>query len=74
MALTNPAAAMTQRIASMQDFKLYRELSWEGSFEDYLQIVREVEDGPRADLASCPARDASLPVAALGVAGRPRVS
>jgi serine protein kinase len=41
MALTNPAAAMTQRIASMQDFKLYRELSWEGSFEDYLQIVRE---------------------------------
>jgi serine protein kinase len=32
---------MTQRIAAMQDFKLYRELHWEGSFEDYLQLVRE---------------------------------
>ena len=25
----------------MQDFKLYRELHWEGSFEDYLALVRE---------------------------------
>ncbi|HSO34744.1 MAG TPA: serine protein kinase [Labilithrix sp.] len=25
----------------MQDFKLYRELSWEGSFEEYLALVRE---------------------------------
>jgi serine protein kinase len=33
--------AMTERIAAMQDFKLYRELSWEGTFEDYLAIVRE---------------------------------
>jgi len=32
---------MTERIAAMQDYKLYRELHWEGSFEDYLQIVRE---------------------------------
>jgi serine protein kinase len=32
---------MTDRIAAMQDFKLYRELHWEGSFEDYLAIVRE---------------------------------
>src|ERR1700722_3112370 len=32
---------MTQRIATMQDFKLYRELHWEGSFEEYLQIARE---------------------------------
>ena len=32
---------MTERIAAMQDFKLYRELHWEGSFEDYLEIVRE---------------------------------
>jgi serine protein kinase len=31
---------MTERIAAMQDFKLYRELSWEGTFEDYLEIVR----------------------------------
>ena len=32
---------MIDRIAAMQDLKLYRELHWEGSFEDYLQIVRE---------------------------------
>src|SRR6204780_2702730 len=32
---------MTDRIAAMQDFKLYPELHWEGSFEDYLGIVRE---------------------------------
>src|SRR5579871_6652647 len=32
---------MTERIAAMQDFKLYRELHWEGSFEEYLGIVRE---------------------------------
>jgi serine protein kinase len=32
---------MTDRIAAMQDFKLYRELHWEGGFEDYLGIVRE---------------------------------
>ena len=32
---------MTERIASMQDYQLYRQLHWEGTFEDYLQIVRE---------------------------------
>jgi serine protein kinase len=32
---------MISRIASMQDFKLYAELNWEGSFEDYLQLVRQ---------------------------------
>src|ERR1700691_5047560 len=32
---------MTDRIAAMQDFKLYKELHWEGSFEDYLAIVRQ---------------------------------
>ena len=32
---------MTERIAGMQDYKLYRELHWEGSFEEYLDIVRE---------------------------------
>src|SRR5215468_1293249 len=32
---------MVQKIASMQDFALYRDLSWEGSFEDYLQLVRQ---------------------------------
>jgi serine protein kinase len=34
-------SSMVQRIAAMQDYKLYRELHWEGSFEEYLQIVRE---------------------------------
>lgn len=29
------------RIAAMQDYALYRDLSWEGSFEEYLQIVRK---------------------------------
>ncbi len=33
--------SMTERIASMQDYKLYRELHWEGSFEEYLAVVRE---------------------------------
>src|SRR5579862_765395 len=32
---------MIDRIAAMQDYKLYKELHWEGSFEQYLQIVRE---------------------------------
>ena len=41
MAETRPSSSMTDRIAAMQDFKLYRELHWEGSFEEYLGIVRE---------------------------------
>ena len=32
---------MVEKIAAMQDFELYRDLSWEGSFEAYLDIVRE---------------------------------
>ncbi|MBN1609206.1 MAG: serine protein kinase [Polyangiaceae bacterium] len=34
-------ASMVAQIASMQDYDRYRDLSWEGSFEDYLQIVRQ---------------------------------
>jgi serine protein kinase len=34
-------SSMTDRIAAMQDFKLYRELHWEGGFDDYLTIVRQ---------------------------------
>ena len=41
MAQPRAASAMTEKIAAMQDYKLYRELNWEGSFEDYLQLVRE---------------------------------
>ena len=29
-------AGMVEKIAAMQDFALYRDLAWEGSFEDYL--------------------------------------
>jgi serine protein kinase len=32
---------MVDKIASMQDFALYRDLSWEGSFEDYLNLVKQ---------------------------------
>ncbi len=32
---------MVSKIASMQDYDLYRDLAWEGSFEDYLEIVRK---------------------------------
>ena len=32
---------MVSRIAALQDYDLYRNLHWEGSFEDYLAIVRE---------------------------------
>jgi serine protein kinase len=31
---------MIERIASLQDYDQYRDLHWEGSFEDYLEIVR----------------------------------
>src|SRR5687767_12291554 len=32
---------MVSRIAALQDYDQYRELSWEGSFEDYLSLVRQ---------------------------------
>jgi serine protein kinase len=32
---------LVSKIAAMQDYDLYRDLSWEGSFEDYLDIVRK---------------------------------
>src|SRR5438552_1810143 len=39
--MTEPhPSEMTDRIAAMQDLKLYRERHWEGSFEEYLGIVR----------------------------------
>ena len=34
-------SSMVAQIAAMQDYDLYRDLSWEGSFEEYLKIVRE---------------------------------
>ncbi|MCS6796986.1 MAG: serine protein kinase [Myxococcota bacterium] len=32
---------LISRIAALQDYDRYRDLHWEGSFEDYLHIVRE---------------------------------
>ena len=37
----NPPASMLSEIASLHDTHLYRDLSWEGSFDEYLAIVRE---------------------------------
>ncbi len=37
----NESKRNIDRIASMQDYDLYRDLSWEGSFEEYLDIVRK---------------------------------
>src|SRR5579883_1890726 len=32
---------MIERIAALQDYREYKELNWEGSFEEYLQLIRE---------------------------------
>ncbi len=32
---------LTSRVAQLQDYDLYRDLSWDGTFEEYLQLVRE---------------------------------
>ncbi len=32
---------MVAKIAALQDYAQYRDLHWEGSFEDYLSLVRE---------------------------------
>ncbi|MBX3261759.1 MAG: serine protein kinase [Labilithrix sp.] len=39
--MAETSGMMIDRIGAMQDFKLYRELHWEGTFEEYLQLVRE---------------------------------
>ncbi|MEZ4220889.1 MAG: serine protein kinase [Polyangiaceae bacterium] len=35
------ARGMLATIAAMQDYERYRDLSWEGSFEEYLTIIRQ---------------------------------
>lgn len=35
------ANSLVGKIAAMQDYALYRDLSWEGTFEEYLEIVRK---------------------------------
>jgi serine protein kinase len=32
---------LTSQIAQLQDYDLYRDLSWDGSFEEYLQLVKD---------------------------------
>src|SRR6186713_2638679 len=40
--LDSPAdTSMVAQIAAMQDYDRYRDLAWEGSFEEYLTMVRE---------------------------------
>jgi len=34
-------SGMVSKIAAMQDYDLYRDIAWEGTFEDYLEIVRK---------------------------------
>src|SRR6476660_6438894 len=36
-----PDTSMVAQIAAMQDYDRYRDLAWEGSFEEYLQVIRE---------------------------------
>ena len=36
--------SLVARIAALQDYKRYEDLHWEGSFEDYLDIVRVLDD------------------------------
>src|SRR6476469_2866197 len=36
-----PDTSMVAQIAAMQDYDRYRDLAWEGSFEEYLGIIRE---------------------------------
>ncbi|MFT7581618.1 MAG: serine protein kinase, partial [Myxococcota bacterium] len=39
--------SLSQQIANLQDKKLYEDLTWTGSFDDYLEIVRETPEVTR---------------------------
>jgi serine protein kinase len=39
--LTTMTTSMIDRIAALQNYEQYRDLHWEGSFEDYLSLVRQ---------------------------------
>src|SRR5512133_924058 len=39
--ITVAQGSLVERIAKLQDSKQYAELHWEGSFEDYLSLVRQ---------------------------------
>jgi serine protein kinase len=38
--MAEKSSQKVSKIASMQDYDLYRDLAWEGSFEEYLEIVK----------------------------------
>jgi serine protein kinase len=46
---TNDRRRMVERIAALQDYREYQQLHWEGSFEEYLDVVRH---SPRAAAAA----------------------
>ncbi len=39
--MADKQGGMVSKIAAMQDYDLYRDIAWEGSFEDYLVIIRK---------------------------------
>ena len=39
--MSEPSTNWTEKIAALQDKKEYAELNWEGSFDDYLDLVRQ---------------------------------
>jgi serine protein kinase len=39
--MMSDANSLVGKIAAMQDYAQYRDLSWEGSFEEYLELVRK---------------------------------
>src|SRR5690606_22509028 len=41
VAASSNSGSMVATIAAMQDYDRYRDLAWEGSFEQYLQIVKQ---------------------------------
>ncbi len=41
MSTSQESGSLVSKIAALQDFKQYADLNWEGTFEDYLQIVKE---------------------------------
>src|SRR6185295_12230540 len=41
MTTAGTTSSLVAKIAALQDAKTYAELNWEGSFEDYLAIVRQ---------------------------------
>ena len=39
--MANESGSLISKIAALQNYDAYQGLHWEGSFEDYLKIVKE---------------------------------